>query len=45
MKRKQSLYIVDIKNTIESIIDFTAGMTYEEFNSDDRTFSAVIRKI
>jgi len=45
MKRKQSLYIIDIKNAVESIIDFTAGMTYEEFNNDDRTFSAVIRKI
>jgi uncharacterized protein with HEPN domain len=45
MKRKQSLYISDIKNAIESIIGFIEGMTFEEFNIDDRTFSAVIRKI
>ncbi len=45
MKRKQSLYISDIKNAIESINDFTAGMTFDGFNSDDKTFSAVIRKI
>ncbi len=45
MKRKQSLYLGDIKNAIESIMTFTNGMTFNKFCDDDRTFSAVIRKI
>mgnify|MGYP000954745937 CR=1 FL=1 len=45
MIRKQSLYLHDIKNAIESILNFTSGMTFESFRADDRTFSAVIRKI
>jgi len=45
MIRKQSLYLHDIKNAIISIISFTSGMTFESFKSDDKTFSAVIRKI
>lgn len=45
MKRKQSLYLSDIKNAIESINNFTNEMNFEKFCEDDRTFSAVIRKI
>lgn len=45
MIRKQSLYLEDIKAAIESIIRFTDGMTFHDFINDDRTFSAVIRKI
>lgn len=45
MKRKQSLYLNDITNAIEAILKFVDGMTSDEFKSDDRTFSAVIRKL
>jgi uncharacterized protein with HEPN domain len=45
MIRKQSLYLNDIKSAIQSILDFTNGMTFETFKADDKTFSAVIRKI
>ena len=45
MIRKQSLYLNDIKNAIESIIEFTSGISFEAFKTDDKTFSAVIRKI
>ena len=45
MKRSQSLYLGDIKDAIEAVIIFTDGMYFDEFNSDDKTFSAVIRKI
>ncbi len=45
MMRKQSLYLYDIKKAIESIMDFTSGMSFETFKADDKTFSAVIRKI
>lgn len=45
MTRKQSLYLNDIRDAIESIISFTTGMSLNEFTADDRTFSAVIRKM
>ena len=45
MIRKQSLYLHDIKDAIQSIMEFTSGMLFEDFRNDDRTFSAVIRKI
>lgn len=45
MMRKQSLYIDDIIKSIEAIINFTGEMTFNSFIEDDKTFSAVIRKI
>lgn len=45
MIRKQSLYLDDMKNAIESILSFTKGMPFEVFKDDDKTFSAVLRKI
>ena len=45
MKRSQALYIKDIKDAIEAAIKFTNNMTYDEFNTDDKTLSAVIRKL
>lgn len=45
MKRSQSLYLADINDAIEAIEKFTSGMSFEEFTNDDKTFSAVIRKI
>ncbi len=45
MKRRQALYIKDIKDAIEAAIKFTNNMTYDEFNADDKTLSAVIRKL
>jgi len=43
--RKQSLYLNDIIKAIESAMSFTRGMSFNEFTSDDRTFSAVVRKL
>lgn len=40
-----SLYLKDILNAIESIEEFTAGMDYDAFVADDKTMSAVIRKL
>ena len=45
MNRKLSLYIKDIIEAIEKIKDFTDGMNFEEFLQDDKTASAVLRKI
>ena len=45
MIRRQSLYLNDIKSAIDSINEFVKDMSFETFISDDKTFSAVIRKI
>ena len=42
--RRDTLYLKDILAAIESIQAFVAGMDFEAFRSDDRTFSAVVRK-
>ncbi len=43
--RDCSLYLKDILNALESIETFTAGMDYDAFVADDKTMSAVIRKL
>lgn len=45
MKRKASLYINDIVEAIKKIEEFTQDMSFDEFINDDKTTSAVIRKI
>jgi len=45
MTRNIRLYINDIIECIDSIAEFTKGMSYPDFFSDDRTRSAVVRKI
>ena len=42
--RDYNLYIKDILAAIESIEVFVEGMDFENFKSDDKTASAVIRK-
>lgn len=36
-------YLVDMSDAMESIREFTSGMTYEEFSSDKKTIYAVVR--
>ena len=43
--RDTSLYVKDILDAIESIEKFTVGMEYEAFLDDDKSLSAVIRKL
>lgn len=43
--RDYRLYIKDIVAAMESIEEFIAGMSYEEFQRDDKTASAVMRKL
>lgn len=38
------LYLRDIFKAIESIENFTSGLTFQNFKNDDKTSSAVIRK-
>ncbi len=45
MIRRQSLYLNDIKEAIESILMFIENMSFDVFQADDKTFSAVIRKL
>ena len=43
--RDQTLYLKDILAAIESIEQFVAGMSFEAFQTDDKTLSAVVRKL
>lgn len=45
MRRKNFLYIKDIIDAIEKIEMFTVGMNFDDFVKDDKTVSAVIRKL
>jgi uncharacterized protein with HEPN domain len=44
MSEKSFTYLRDIKNAINSIELFIKNMTFTQFQSDDKTSSAVIRK-
>ena len=43
--RDYNLYIKDIVTAMESIEEFVAGMDFESFQVDDKTASAVMRKL
>jgi uncharacterized protein with HEPN domain len=43
--RNATLYLLDILEAITAIEQFVAGMDFESFRRDDRTSSAVIRKL
>ena len=45
MKRNYNFYIKDILQSILQIESFVEGMHYEGFLKDDKTASAVIRKL
>ncbi|MCL5987074.1 MAG: DUF86 domain-containing protein [Actinobacteria bacterium] len=45
MKREYRLFLKDIVAAIGKIEEFIAGMDFDEFVTDDRTASAVIRKL
>ena len=41
--RSWQLRIADIIEAIETILDYSAGMTFEQFASDRKTIDAVVR--
>jgi uncharacterized protein with HEPN domain len=43
--RDHSLYLKDILAAADAINEFTEGMSLETFQADDKTVSAVIRKL
>jgi uncharacterized protein with HEPN domain len=45
MKRDYRLFIEDILESIERIEEFVGDMDFEEFSRDDKTRSAVVRKL
>lgn len=45
VKRNYKIYIQDIFDGASKIEKFTAGFKYDEFIKDDKTMSAVIRKL
>ncbi|MFH1055713.1 MAG: DUF86 domain-containing protein, partial [Candidatus Altiarchaeota archaeon] len=45
MRRKHSLYVKDILDAITQTEKFVDRMSYPEFQADDRTSSAVVRKL
>lgn len=44
-KRNYLIFIKDIWESIDKIERFVAGMNYDDFVKDDKTMSAVIRKL
>lgn len=42
-KRDPSLLVEDIKESAVKILDYTKGLTFEEFTKDGKTIDAVIR--
>lgn len=45
MKRDYRLFVEDILDCIEKIEEFVADMNFDEFVHDDKTSSAVMRKL
>jgi len=45
VKREYKLFVQDIADCIEKVNEFVGGMTFEEFSRDDKTISAVVRKL
>jgi uncharacterized protein with HEPN domain len=45
MKRDYSLYIKDILDCLERVEEFVGDMNFDEFLVDDKTSSAVVRKL
>lgn len=45
MKRNHKLFVKDILDCIEKIDEFIGSMDFEKFTEDDKTKSAVVRKL
>lgn len=42
-KRTPKLLLEDIRESAEKILEYTKGMSFEEFSGDNKTVDAVIR--
>lgn len=45
MSRSTKLYLQDIKNSVQKILRFTAGLDYTGFVADEKTYDAVITNL
>jgi len=45
MKRDFRLYLNDIRESIEAIEQYVAGLTFDQFRNDRRTIDAVVRNL
>ena len=45
MRRDHELYLEDIKEAVRKIINFTDGLSFEEFLKDEKCTDAVIRNL
>ena len=43
--REYRLYINDIKQAIDKINDYTAGISFEDFKSDSKTYDSVLHNL
>jgi hypothetical protein len=45
MSRNPRLYLEDIQHSCAKVLRFTAGLSFEQFKQDDRTYDAVLRNL
>ena len=45
MSRSMRLYLEDILTSCAKVKRYTQGMTFEDFQSDERTYDAVVRNL
>ncbi len=45
MDRTYLDYVQDIQDAVDKVVEFTAGMTFDQFTEDDKTVFAVIRAL
>jgi uncharacterized protein with HEPN domain len=43
MSRKSYLYVTDMLNSVNAILEYTENMSLSEFKADQKTIDAVIR--
>lgn len=45
MSRNPRLYLEDIQQSCAKVLRYTAGLSFEQFKQDDRTYDAVLRNL
>lgn len=45
MSRNPRLYLEDMQQSCAKILRFTAGLSFDQFKQDDRTYDAVLRNL
>ena len=44
-KRDERLFVYDIRDSVDAILSYVNGMSFDEFENDRKTYSAVIREL